>query len=38
MAANGLMPFFKVGDDFQGFVDDQIRSIQDLSREIGVIQ
>ena len=38
MAANGLMPFFKVGDDFQSFVDNQIKSIQDLSREIGVIQ
>ncbi|MEZ5825745.1 MAG: tripartite tricarboxylate transporter substrate-binding protein [Geminicoccaceae bacterium] len=38
MADNGLMPFFKVGGDFQGFVDNQIKSIRDLSREIGVIQ
>ena len=38
MADNGLMPFFKVGGDFQGFVDSQIGSIQTLSREIGVIQ
>lgn len=38
MTDNGLMPFFKVGADFQGFVDEQILSIQDLSREIGVLQ
>ena len=38
MAANGLAPFTKVGDDFQAWVDGVIASTQDLSREIGVIQ
>lgn len=38
MADNGLMPFFKAGPDFQGFVDNQIADIVTLSREIGVIQ
>lgn len=38
MADNGLMPFFKVGPEFQGFVDRQIADIETLSREIGVIQ
>ena len=38
MADNGLMPFFKAGPDFQGFVDDQIGGIVELSREIGVIE
>jgi putative tricarboxylic transport membrane protein len=38
MQNNGLMPFFKVGDDFQNFVDEQIASIQELSREIGVLK
>ncbi len=38
MAENGLMPFYKVGPDFQTFVDEQISAIADLSREIGVIE
>ena len=38
MAANGLAPFTKVGDDFQSWVDGVIASTEDLSREIGVIQ
>ena len=38
MAANGLAPFNKVGDDFQSYVTGVIQEVQDLSREIGVIQ
>ncbi|MEM8916257.1 MAG: tripartite tricarboxylate transporter substrate-binding protein [Pseudomonadota bacterium] len=38
MVDNGLAPFTRVGDDFQGYVSDVIVEIQDLSREIGVIQ
>lgn len=38
MNDNGLMPFFKAGPDFQGFVDAQVSDIEELSREIGVIQ
>jgi putative tricarboxylic transport membrane protein len=38
MEANGLAPFTKVGDDFQGYVDGVIEEIETLSREIGVIQ
>lgn len=38
MEANGLAPFNKVGDDFQGYVDGVIEEVATLSREIGVIQ
>ena len=38
MAANGLAPFTKVGDDFQSWVDGVVASTEELSREIGVIQ
>lgn len=38
MKANGLMPFHKVGDDFQGYVGGLMKEIADLSREIGVIK
>lgn len=38
MKANGLAPFTKVGRDFQGYVDQVVGEIQQLSREIGVIQ
>ncbi len=38
MAANGLMPFHKVGDDFQNYVGGLMTEIADLSREIGVIK
>lgn len=38
MTANGLAPFTKVGDDFQGYVDGVIGEINTLSKEIGVIQ
>lgn len=38
MTANGLAPFTKVGDDFQGYVDGVIEEIATLSKEIGVIQ
>ena len=38
MTANGLAPFTKVGDDFQGYVDGVIEEIATLSKEIGVTQ
>lgn len=38
MAANGLAPFTKVGDDFQNYVNGVVASTEELSREIGVIQ
>jgi len=38
MAANGLAPFTKVGDDFQEWINGVIASTEDLSRLIGVIQ
>jgi putative tricarboxylic transport membrane protein len=38
MAANGLAPFTRVGDDFQSWVDGVIAETEELSREIGVIQ
>lgn len=38
MAANGLAPFTKVGDDFQAYVNDVVAEIRALSKEIGVIQ
>jgi len=38
MVANGLAPFTKVGDEFQGYLDGVIKEVGDLSREIGIIQ
>ncbi|MCP3972095.1 MAG: tripartite tricarboxylate transporter substrate binding protein [Rhodobacteraceae bacterium] len=38
MAANGLAPFTMVGDDFQGYIDGLIADINQMSRDIGVIQ
>lgn len=38
MAANGLAPFNLVGPDFAGWLDGVIGEIEQLSREIGVIQ
>jgi len=38
MADNGLAPFTKVGDDFQGWIDGVVAQTEELSREIGVIQ
>jgi len=38
MAANGLAPFTKVGDDFQSYVDGVVAEVRVLSKEIGVIQ
>ncbi|MGP1395209.1 MAG: Bug family tripartite tricarboxylate transporter substrate binding protein [Inquilinaceae bacterium] len=38
MAANGLAPFTKVGDDFQDWIDQVIEETVVLSKEIGVIQ
>ena len=38
MVANGLAPFTLVGDDFQGWLGGVIKEIENLSRDIGVIQ
>ncbi|MDE0111614.1 MAG: tripartite tricarboxylate transporter substrate-binding protein [Albidovulum sp.] len=38
MAARGLAPFNKVGDDFQNYVNAVVAEIEQMSREIGVIQ
>ena len=38
MKANGLAPFTKVGDDFQNYLTNVMKEIQDLSKEIGIIQ
>ena len=38
MAANGLAPFTKVGGDFQSYVNNLVIEINQLSRDIGVIQ
>ena len=38
MAANGLAPFTKVGGDFQSYVDGLVSEVNQLSKDIGVIQ
>ncbi len=38
MEANGLAPFTKVGGDFQSYVDGLVAEIQQLSKDLGVIQ
>jgi putative tricarboxylic transport membrane protein len=38
MAANGLAPFTKVGDDFQSYIDGVVAEVRTLSKELGVIQ
>ena len=38
MKANGLAPFTKVGDDFQNYLNSVMKEVQDLSKEIGIIQ
>ena len=38
MMANGLAPFTMVGNDFQGYIDGLIADINQMSRDIGVIQ
>lgn len=38
MAANGLAPFTKVGADFQGYVDQVVSEVRQLSKDIGVIK
>lgn len=37
MEANGLMPFGLYGEELKSFVDDQVAEIEELSREIGII-
>lgn len=37
MVANGLAPFYRGGEEFQKFVDEQIEDLRELSREIGLI-
>ena len=38
MADNGLAPFTKVGADFQGYVDQVVAEIRQLSKDIGVLK
>lgn len=38
MEANGLAPFTKVGGDFQGYVDEVVAEVRQLSKDIGVIK
>ncbi|WP_114418926.1 Bug family tripartite tricarboxylate transporter substrate binding protein [Marinospirillum perlucidum] len=38
MTQNGLMPFHMSAAEFENFVQEQIQSIADLSREIGLIR
>ena len=38
MTANGLAPFTKVGADFQGYVDQVVDEVRELSKSLGVIQ
>ena len=38
MSTNGLAPLDLSGDEFQKFVAESVQSIQDLSKEIGLIQ
>ncbi len=38
MTANGLAPFTLVGNDFQGYIDNLIVEIRQMSKDIGVIQ
>nr|WP_121173603.1 tripartite tricarboxylate transporter substrate-binding protein [Kushneria sinocarnis] len=38
MQQNGLMPFHKSGQEFDAYVQQQIKELQQLSREIGLVQ
>jgi putative tricarboxylic transport membrane protein len=38
MSRNGLVPFFRAGDEFEQFVQQQVQDLRELSREIGLIQ
>jgi putative tricarboxylic transport membrane protein len=38
MANSGLAPLALTGEEFQAFVADSIKKIEDISREIGIIQ
>ena len=38
MATNGLAPLDLRGEDFQAFVAENVKEIQDLSKEIGILQ
>ncbi|EPX87057.1 Bug family tripartite tricarboxylate transporter substrate binding protein [Salipiger mucosus] len=38
MENNGLAPLDLQGEEFQSFVADSVQSIQDISREIGILQ
>jgi len=38
MVDNGLAPFTKVGDDFQGYIDGVVKEVRQLSKDIGVIK
>ncbi len=38
MEANGLAPFTLLGKDFEGYLDEVIKEVAQLSRDLGVIQ
>ena len=38
MVKNGLAPFTKVGDSFQSYVNDVVKEVRQLSKDIGVIK
>jgi putative tricarboxylic transport membrane protein len=38
MTARGLAPFTLVGDEFQGYIDNLVVEIRQMSKDIGVIQ
>lgn len=38
MARNGLVPFWKGGDELEAFVAKQVKDIRQLSRELGLIK
>ena len=38
MASNGLAPLNLRGEEFQKFVAENVKEIEDLSREIGILQ
>lgn len=38
MAANGLAPFTKVGDEFQSYINQVVEEVRIMSKDLGVIQ
>jgi len=38
MTNNGLVPFWRAGDELESFVNTQVQDLEQLSREIGLLQ